>query len=148
MTDQRFKQETLLDEELIKVKDDQIAQMKAEREQVQVKLQANVELQKLKEEAKDLVEKIDDGLVNHELLQIQVAELETATQNLNEKKEDLIEEKKRAELKNEELVRELKAKEEINEKKMQAKLARDKNATWKELIAKQETSQQYNNELL
>lgn len=60
----------------------------------------------------------------------------------------MIEEKKRAELKNEELVRELKAKEEINEKKMQAKLARDKNATWKELIAKQETSQQYNNELL
>lgn len=38
VTDQRFKQETLLDEELIKVKDDQIAQMKAEREQVQVKL--------------------------------------------------------------------------------------------------------------
>lgn len=79
--------------------------------------------------------------MKHELLQIQVAELETATQNLNDKKEELIEDKKRADIKNEELVKELKAKEEINEKKLQAKLARDKNAQWKELIAKQETGQ-------
>jgi hypothetical protein len=62
--------------------------------------------------------------------------LETATQNLNDKKEELTEDKKRADIKNEELHKELKAKEEINEKKLQAKLARDKNATWKELIAK------------
>ena len=90
----------------------------------------------MKNEAVDLLEKIDDGLVKHELLQIQVAELETATSNLNDKKEELIEDKKRADVKNEELVKELKAKEEINEKKLQAKLTRDKNTTWKELIAK------------
>jgi hypothetical protein len=95
----------------------------------------------LKAEALNLLEKIDEGLVKHELLQIQVAELENATTNLNDKKEELIEDKKRGDLKNEELVKELKAKEEINEKKLQAKLARDKNATWKELIAKQETGQ-------
>lgn len=77
-----------------------------------------------------------------------MAELETATQSLNDKKEELIEDKKRADIKNEELIKELKAKEEINEKKLQAKLARDKNAIWKELIAKQETGQQHNNELM
>ena len=79
---------------------------------------SNVELQKLKAEAKELLEKIDDGLVNHELLQIQVAELEIATSNLNDKKDELTEDKKRGDMKNEELLRELKAKEEINEKKL------------------------------
>jgi len=44
-------------------------------------------------------------------------------------------------------VKELKAKEEINEKKLQAKLARDKNPEWKELIAASETATQHNNEL-
>lgn len=57
-------------------------------------------------------------MVEHELLQIKVGELEIATNNLNDKKDELIEDKKRADQKNEELVRELKAKEEINEKKL------------------------------
>ena len=54
-------------------------------------------------------------------------ELEDATSFLNDTKERLTEEKKVAEQRNEELIKELKAKEEINEKKLQAKLARDKN---------------------
>ena len=54
-------------------------------------------------------------------------ELEDATTFLNDTKERLTEEKKVAEQRNEELIKELKAKEEINEKKLQAKLARDKN---------------------
>lgn len=118
MSEQRFKTETALDEELIKIKEDEISRIKEDREQVKLKEKSNEELQKLKAEAVDLLAKIDEGLVNHEMLQIAVAEMEAATENLNEKKEELVEEKKRAETKNEELVKELKAKEEINEKKL------------------------------
>lgn len=137
--DTRHKIDTTLEEELIQAKDDEIKRLKAEREQVHIKEKANEDLQKLRVEAIELIDKIDDGHVKHEILNIQVRELEDSTQFLNDKKEELIEEKKNAEIKNEELIRELRAKEEINEKKMQAKLARDKNPEWKELIARQET---------
>ncbi len=62
-------------------------------------------------------------------------ELEDATEYLNNKKEELIESKKIAEIKNEELRKELAAKEEIAAKRLQAKLNRDKNVEVKELIA-------------
>jgi len=59
---------------------------------------------------------------------------------LNNKKEELIESKKIAEVKNEELRKELAAKEEIAAKRLQAKLNRDKNVEVKELIAQEETA--------
>lgn len=62
--------------------------------------------------------------------------LEDATQFFNDKKDELVEERKQSEVRLEDLQRELRAKEEINEKKMQAKLSRDKNPEWKELIAR------------
>lgn len=82
-----------------------------------------------------------------ELLQIQVKELEDATEFLNDKKEQLIEGKKAADIKNEELKKELAAKEEIAAKRLQAKLNRDKNVEVKELIAQEETATQHNQEL-
>ena len=62
-------------------------------------------------------------------------ELEDATEYLNDKKDELIDARKTAEIKNEELKKELAAKEEIAAKRLQAKLNRDKNADVKELIA-------------
>lgn len=75
-------------------------------------------------------------------------ELEDATEYLNNKKEELIEAKKIAEVKNEELRKELAAKEEIAAKRLQAKLNRDKNVEVKELIAQEETAIQHNQELI
>lgn len=62
-------------------------------------------------------------------------ELEDATEFLNDKKEELIEQKKIADIKNEDLKKEHAAKEEIAAKRLQAKLNRDKNVEVKELIA-------------
>jgi hypothetical protein len=64
-----------------------------------------------------------------------VKELEDVTEYLNNKKEELMEARKLAEIKNEELREELAAKEEIAVKRLQAKLNRDKNIEVKELIA-------------
>ena len=78
---------------------------------------------------------IDSSLVQVDMLQIQVKELEDATEFLTFKKDELIEAKRAAEIHNEELIKELNAKEEIAAKRLQAKLNRDKNAEVKELIA-------------
>lgn len=78
---------------------------------------------------------IENALIKLEILQIGVKELEDATEFLNNRKDELIEQKKQAEVKNEELRKELAAKEEIAAKRLQAKLNRDKNVEVKELIA-------------
>jgi len=59
---------------------------------------------------------------------------------LAEKKEELIEAKKAAEIKNEELKKEAATKEELAQKRIQTKLNRDKNVEVKELIAQEETA--------
>lgn len=74
--------------------------------------------------------------------------MEEATDLLNNKKDELLEAKKMAEVKNEELKREQIAKEEIANKRLQAKLQRDKNQEVKELIAQEETAAQHNQELV
>ena len=74
-------------------------------------------------------------------------ELEDATEYLNEKKEELLEMKRLAEVRNEELLKELAVKEEIAGKRLQAKLNRDKNVEVKELIAQEETAVEHNTEL-
>lgn len=75
-------------------------------------------------------------------------ELEDTTEYLNSKKEELLEQKKMAEIKNDELRKELAAKEDIAAKRLQAKLNRDKNVEVKELIAQEETAIQHNQELI
>ena len=59
-----------MEEELIQAKDDEMKRLKGEREQVLIKEKANEDLQKLRVEAVELDEKIDDGHVKHELLNI------------------------------------------------------------------------------
>jgi len=88
----------------------------------------------LAEEA-DLKNTIENAAINLDILQIKVKELEEATELLNNKKDELLESKKMAEIKNDELKKELAAKEEIAAKRLQAKLNRDKNVEVKELIA-------------
>ncbi len=60
------------------------------------------------------------------------------TEQLNNKREELIEEKKLADGKNEELKTQLKAQEEIANKRLQQRLNREKSATIKELLANDE----------
>lgn len=110
-------------------------------------MEAFAEFQNSKKEARELKEKIENANVTLELLNISVKELEDATEYLNDKKEELINSKQTAEIKNEELKKELSAKEEIAAKRLQAKLNRDKNADVKELIAHEETAIQHNEEL-
>eukprot|EP00347_Sterkiella_histriomuscorum_P012977 403366488 len=147
LNNHRFKMEQELNTKLIEDKDKEIALQKEAREKVKQQFEQNAELQKSMKEAIDLREQIDDANVQLELLQIQVKELEDATEMLNDKKEELIEQKKAADLKNEELKKEHAAKEEIAAKRLQAKLNRDKNADVKELIAQEETATQHNQEL-
>jgi hypothetical protein len=73
--------------------------------------------------------------VRLEMMQIQVKELEDVTDMLNSKKDELIEAKKLAEIKNEELKKEAATKDELAQKRIQTKLNRDKNVEVKELIA-------------
>lgn len=63
VVDTRHKIDTTLEEELINQKDEEIKKLKAEREQVKIKEQSNEDLQKLRVEAVELVDKIDDGYV-------------------------------------------------------------------------------------
>lgn len=66
----RHKNDVDLEDQLINQKDEEIKSLKQEREQVLVKEKANEDLQKLRVEAVDLVDKIDDGHVQHEILNI------------------------------------------------------------------------------
>jgi chromosome segregation ATPase len=131
----RYTLQVHLDESLIKVKEEEIKKLETERAVVKQKLEAFAEFQNSKKEARELKEKIENANVTLELLNISVKELEDATEYLNDKKDELINSKQTAEIKNEELKKELSAKEEIAEKRLQAKLNRDKNADVKELIA-------------
>jgi hypothetical protein len=63
---------------------------------------------------------------------------------LASKKDELMEAKKSAEMKNEELKKEAATKEELAQKRIQTKLNRDKNVEVKELIAQEETAVQHN----
>lgn len=131
----RFDIEMKLQDGLIKAKDEEIKKYKDSRATVRTQFEQNVDLQKGMQEETDLKQEIEDAHVSLDLLQIQVKELEDATEFLNEKKEEMIEAKKHADVKNEELRKELSAKEEIATKRLQAKLNRDKNVEVKELIA-------------
>ena len=70
-------------------------------------------------ETKELREAIEAAKVNIQFLDIQVQMLTEMTEQLNNKREELIEEKKLADSKNEELKTQLKAQEEIANKRLQ-----------------------------
>ena len=85
---------------------------------MKAQFQANADLQKSLAEEADLRKTIENALIKLDLLQIQVKEYEDVTEYLNNKKDELIEAKKLAEVKNEELKKELAAKEEIATKRL------------------------------
>lgn len=69
------------------------------------------------------------------------------TEEMNTKRDDLIEEKKMADNKNEELKTQLKAQEEIANKRLQNKLNREKSAEIKELLANEEMIKATNDDI-
>lgn len=79
---------------------------------------AKKEYQDALAETAKLREKIEEDKVTTQYLEIQVNLLNEATEVLNQKRDDLAEEKKLADSKNEELKTQLKAKEEIENKRL------------------------------
>ena len=73
-----------------------------------------------------------------QFLDIQVERLTEMTEQLNCKRDELVDEKKLADSKNEELKTQLKAQEEIAHKRLMNKLNREKSAEVKELLANDE----------
>ncbi len=136
----RHELEIKLLEALLKDKEAEIKDFEEKRAKVKADMLANKDYQdKLAEEA-NLRKDIEEQGVKLEMMQIQVKELEDVTEMLNSKKEELVEAKKAAELKNEELKKEAATKEELAQKRIQTKLNRDKNVEVKELIAQDETA--------
>ena len=140
----RFTLEVALQRRLLEEKDAEVKRFREQRAAVKMQFEQNAELQQGLQEEVRLKREIEDALVRLDLLNIQVKELEEATESLTCRKEALMEEKKQAEQRNEELRKELQAKEEIAVKRLQAKLARDKNVEVKELIAQEETATEHN----
>jgi chromosome segregation ATPase len=140
--------EVKLQEELLENKKEEKKKFQDDRGSVQAQFEAHVELQKCLAESADLRATIENAGIKLDLLQIQVKEYEDVTEYLNNKKDELLEQRKIAEIKNEELRKELVAKEDIAAKRLQAKLNRDKNVEVKELIAQEETAVQHNQELI
>lgn len=99
-------------------------------------------------EEANLRKDIEEMGVKLEMMQINVKELEDVTDMLASKKDELMDAKKAAEIKNEELKKEAATKEELAQKRIQTKLNRDKNVEVKELIAQEETAVQHNQELV
>lgn len=136
----RHKMEVELYSQLISDKDLEIKNYQAARGDVKAKIQGLTDYQTgLAEEAR-LREEIFNAGVDLEMKQIKVKELEDITEYLNNKKEELNEAKRLAEIKHEELKKEAAAKEDLALKRLQAKLQRDKNVEVKELIAQEETA--------
>lgn len=136
-----------LDHKLILAKKDGLLNFAGLHDKVNQEFLQNVDLQKYLSEARDLIVLIEESWIRYELLQIQVKELEDATETLTDKKEELQEVKKQAEIRNDDLKKELDAKQQAAENRLKAKINRDKNAEVKELIAQEETAKQHNEEL-
>mmetsp|Transcript_30110 Transcript_30110/g.22368 ORF Transcript_30110/g.22368 Transcript_30110/m.22368 type:complete len:146 (-) Transcript_30110:581-1018(-) len=114
----RHNLEVDLNKELIGRKGEEIAQFKDERQKVAADFLALAEYQESLKKEQELRTLIEESNVNLQLLNIQVKELEDATEYYNERKDELIEEKKTSEVKNEELKKELATKEEIAAKRL------------------------------
>ena len=99
---------------------------------------AKVDYQAALKETRELREKIEEAKVQIQFLDIQVKILTEMTEQLNYRRDELVEEKKLADSKNEELKTQLKAQEEIAHKRLMNKLNREKSAEVKELLANDE----------
>jgi hypothetical protein len=147
LTSTRHKLEIELDAALIEDKEKRIQKFTEDRNAVKAQIQGLADYQTgLAEEAK-LRDEIFNAGVDLEMKQIKVKELEDITEYLSQKKDELTEAKRLAEIKNEELKKEALSREDMAIKRLQAKLQRDKNIEVKELIAQEETAKQHNHEL-
>lgn len=104
------------------------------------------ELQDFITEENTYRENIENMHVELQFLNIRIKELDDGVEYLQGKKEDLDEAKKATDEQNEDLEKQLKAKEEANQKRLIAKLQRDKNPDIKDLIVKEETQQELNDD--
>ena len=98
-------------------------------------------------ETDKLREKIEADKVQIQFLDIKVNMMSQQTEEMNTKRDDLVEEKKMADNKNEELKTQLKAQEEIANKRLQNKLNREKSAEIKELLANEEMIKATNDDI-
>lgn len=87
---------------------------------------------------KELKEKTEEMKVKIQFLDIEVKMLTEVTEQLNNLRDELTEEKKLADSKNEELKTQLKAQTEIANKRLQNKLNREKSNEIKDLLANEE----------
>ena len=113
LANNRHTLEVKLLEELLTAKDAEIKDFEEKRGKVKADILAHKEYQdKLAEEA-NLRKDIEEMGVKLEMMQINVKELEDVTDMLAGKKDELLEAKKAAEMRNEELKKEAATKEEL-----------------------------------
>lgn len=128
-------------------KTEEKTKLQQDLDQIEKDFLAKGDYQGALKETKELREAIEAAKVKIQFLDIQVQMLTEMTEQLNNKREELIEEKKLADSKNEELKTQLKAQEEIANKRLQQKLNREKSAEIKELLANDEMIKAENDDM-
>ena len=99
-------------------KEKELAECKAALEQCAKDFLAKAEYQNALKETAELLNSIEEAKVKIQYLEIQVGLLSEQTEALNNRREDLTEEKKLADQKNEEYKTQFKAQEEIAKKRL------------------------------
>jgi hypothetical protein len=140
----RFTRDTKHINDFMDAKKNEMGNIQADREKVHSEFMGMTELQAKISEAKTYLSEIEIFHVQLQHKAILVKELEIATDSLQEKKEELDEQKKITDDANEDLEKQLKAKEEANQKRLLAKIGRDKNPDIKDLEQKIEVQSESN----
>ena len=139
--------EVQLLEELKAKKEKEDAENKAALLKIQQDFEKMRDYQNALKETADLREKTEENKVKVQHLDIEIQVLTMTTDYLNDKREDLTEDKKIADSKNEELRTQLRAQEEIAKKRLQNSLNRNKSVEIKELIANEEMAKATNDDI-
>lgn len=143
----RHNLEVQLLEELKAKKEKEDAENKAALLKIQQDFEKMRDYQNALKETADLREKTEENKVKVQHLDIEIQVLTMTTDYLNDKREDLTEDKKIADSKNEELRTQLRAQEEIAKKRLQNSLNRNKSVEIKELIANEEMAKATNDDI-
>lgn len=144
LNEHRYDRDKKQIEEFRDYKSNELKQIKEDREKAHAEYMAMAELQGLINDAAQFAKEIEEMHVEHTYLNIQIKELDDGCEELQTTKEKLDEQKKQTDEANEDLEKQLKAKEEANQKRLIAKLQRDRNPEIKELIQKEESQQELN----
>ena len=138
LNNSRFERDLKLNNDYKTEMTDQLKALADHRARLQTEFNGMADLQVLINDGEKFKEEIEDMHVKLAFLVAQIKMMEDGTDYLQEKKELLDEQKKTQDESNEDLEKQVKAKEETNMKRLQAKLARDKNPVVKDLIAAEE----------